>query len=150
MAGEALFKLGTWSSALISAASTATNATTSASNALDTYITGTNEASYPLLDFQLLANFSVAPTENTTVDLYVILSDGTNYSVAPETGAGGFKQQYLGSFVLNNATGDQYSYIMGAPNLDPKGKFVLFNNATGQTGTLTLKARARTFVGAAA
>ena len=79
-------------------------------------------------------NYSSAPTANGTVELYARLLNiqSTNDMTAPDSN---FQQVFLGSFPLNDATGNQYS-VLEADLLNTKSnqvyEFYLYNNA-GQT-----------------
>jgi hypothetical protein len=104
------------------------------------------EELYPLLDFHLdISAAATAPTENATVDLYRIAN--ANSAAAP-TPAGSYKQQYVGSFVLNDQTGAQDYYIFGVANVDANDTFITQNNS-GQTLTYLVAVRTRTIAPAA-
>lgn len=83
-------------------------------------------------DFELVVTFGVAPTLDTTVDLYLVRSaDGTNYedgdaSVRPAAEA------FVGSFQLRAVTTAQRMIIRDVPMPPGLWKAVILNNGTGQ------------------
>lgn len=140
MTGEAINVTGTWAT-IQAAASTATGAFSAGSRtAISAALTTGSEADYPLLDLQL--NVSVGtPTENGLVHVYRrSKGDGTNESPAP---AGSFAQEYVGSFVIDNATG--YYYLYGIPNFDKNATYYLYNADGTATLTIALAARGRSY-----
>lgn len=99
----------------------------------------TTEDDYPLLDFRV--NVSVGtPVAGDTVDIYRRPGDGTNQAPAPQTAD--YLHQYVGSVVLDNATG--YYYLYGVANPDPNDSYYMVNNG-GATLTIALDVRGRTY-----
>ena len=94
-----------------------------------------NEQKYPLLDFRVSA--SAVGTVNQTFDIYRRPSDGSNPAPAPSDT---YLQQYVGSAVVNAATGSYYLY--GVSNVDPADSYYVMNN-TGITQTCVLNGRTR-------
>jgi hypothetical protein len=82
----------------------------------------------------LLANFSVAPTANTSVNLYLRLLDvqGTNDGTVPDAN---FQHTYVGSFPLNDSTVAQYITIdIGLPNAYTSQQYEFYvENQSGQS-----------------
>jgi len=142
MANEAIVKLGTTKTLEASGAAVANAAMSAATGA--PYSIAADGASYPDADFVLAAAFDVAPTVNSTIDLYAqeLDIDGTNDAVAPTTT---YKQRYIGSFVVEAQTAMQYLKIR-AYDVPLIGNYYLHNNATGQTMAAgwTLKVTPRT------
>ena len=97
-----------------------------------------NEDLYPLLDFKLDITVGT-PTADTTVDLYRRPSDGTDQQPIPATD---YLHEYVGSFVLDNAT-DEY-YLYGIPNPDPNDTYYALNNSGAQI-TFSVLVRGRTY-----
>ena len=78
--------------------------------------TWTNDDDAVRASVTLLANFSVAPTANTSVNLYLRLLDvqSTNDGTVPDAN---FQHTYVGSFPLNDSTVAQYITIdISLPN----------------------------------
>ncbi len=99
------------------------------------------EAAYPLLDLQLIVS-SGTSIENETVSVYRRpKADGTNQAPVP---AGDYKQQFVGTFVLDGSSGTEYYYIFGLPNVDEHATYYLFNDGV-PTLELALGARGRTY-----
>ena len=142
MANEAIVKLGTIKTLESSGASVANAVMSLATTA--TYGIVADGASYPDADFVLSATFGVAPTINTTIDLYAqeLDIDGTNDAQAPTTT---YKQRYIGSFVVNAVTTAQHLKVH-AYDVPLVASYYLHNNATGQTMSTgwTLKVTPRT------
>lgn len=92
-------------------------------------------------DLMVKANFSVAPTVNTSIDLYLVRQNGAGtpiYEDASVTGPILARNGYVGSLVLRAVTGDQIAIITDVP-LPPRGhKWLAYNNGTGQTATVTV------------
>lgn len=141
MANEATIVKGSYAQ-LIASEAEADGAFSTISAALNTILTDGSEA-YPLLDFKLDVT-SGTPTENGAVDLYRVPYDGTDQAPTP---AGSYLEQYVGSFVLDNAS-DEY-FIYGVPNVDENDKFIWQNNDGSVTLTCTLYVRGRTVAPAA-
>ena len=104
MANEGVVVLGTTKTLEANGASIANAAMRQADDA--TYGISADGASYPDADFVLNVTFAVAPTVNTTIDLYAqeLDIDGTADAAAPTTT---YKQRYIGSFVVLNTTAAQ-------------------------------------------
>lgn len=83
--------------------------------------TWVNDDDAPQASVVLLANFSVAPTANSSINLYLRPLDiqSTNDSTVPDAN---FQHVYAGSFPLNDSTVAQYINI----------QIALPNNATSQ------------------
>lgn len=128
-----------WALAHLETAQNAASVGNNAANLSSAVENGTSLAVY--VDFHILANFSVAPTANSTIDLYTVEQDGTNYEDGSATGPILPANGYIGSLLLRNVTGDQRAkirdYIGRAPARD--FKVLVVNNATGQTATITVK-----------
>ena len=143
MANEAIVKLGTIKTLESSGASVANAAMSLATTA--TYGIVADGASYPDADFVLSATFGVAPTVNTTIDLYAqeLDIDGTSDAQVPTTT---YKQRYIGSFVVNAVTTAQ-PLKLRADDVPLVASYYLHNNATGQTMSAgwTLKVTPRTY-----
>lgn len=78
--------------------------------------TWTNDDDAPQATVVLLANFSVAPTANTSVNLYLrpLNIQSTNDQEIPD---GNFQHTFVGSFPLNDVTTAQYiSISISLPN----------------------------------
>ncbi len=139
---DAIVKYGTPKTLEASGASVANNTIAQADDA--NYSIAADGAYAPDAEFVLAVAFSVAPTQNTTIDLYVSEQniDGTNDAQAPTTT---YRQKYVGSFVVNNVTTTQYLRML-AYDVPPDGAYYLHNNGTGQTisSGWTLKVTPRT------
>ena len=142
MANQAIVVLGTTKTLEASGASIANAAMSLATTS--TYGIVADGASYPDADFVLSVTFGVAPTINTTIDLYAqeLDIDGTSDAAAPTTT---YKQRYIGSFVVNAVTTAQPLKIR-AYDVPLVASYYLHNNATGQTMSAgwTLKVTPRT------
>lgn len=96
--------------------------------------TWTNDDDAPMASVTLLANFSVAPTANTSVNLYLRLLDvqGTNDGTVPDAN---FQHTYVGSFPLNDSTIAQYITIdIGLPNSVTSQQYEFYvENQSGQS-----------------
>lgn len=140
--GDAIVKYGTQKTLEAGGASAANNTMVQADDA--TYVIASDGNNAPDAEFALAVAFSVAPTQNTTIDLYVAEQniDGTNNGQAPTIT---YKQKYVGSFVVNNVTTTQYLRLL-AYDVPPGGAYYLHNNGTGQTMSAgwTLKVTPRT------
>ncbi len=133
---------GSYASAISSEAK-ADGAFSSVSSDVATVITDSTQQTYPLLDFKLELT-TTTPTENGQVHLYRIPGDATDTAPTP---AGSYKQQYVGSFTLDNALDDYYLY--GVANIDPNDAFILENDDGTATLTWILHMRSRTTTPAA-
>lgn len=82
----------------------------------------------------ILANFSVAPTANTSINLYAKLDNiqGTNDQDVPNAN---FQHTYLGSFPLNDVTTAQYINIgISLPNAYSSQEYIFYiENQSGQS-----------------
>jgi hypothetical protein len=82
----------------------------------------------------LLCNFSVAPTANSSLNLYVRLLNvqSTNDSTVPDAN---FQHRYVGSFPLNDSTVAQYITIdIGLPNSVTSQQYEFYvENTSGQS-----------------
>ena len=96
--------------------------------------TWTNDDDAVSASVTLLANFSVAPTANTSVNLYLRLLDvqGTNDGTIPDAN---FQHTYVGSFPLNDSTVAQYITIdVGLPNSVTSQNYEFYvENGSGQS-----------------
>lgn len=88
----------------------------------------------PQASMTLLANFSVAPDANSSINLYAKLDniEGTNDQDVPDAN---FQHTYLGSFPLNNATTAQYINIsISLPNTYTSQAYIFYvENKSGQS-----------------
>jgi hypothetical protein len=96
----------------------------------------TNDDDAPMAAFVFTGTYSVAPTANTTVDLYAALQNitSTNDQQAPDAN---FQHTYIGSFPLNDNTSAQYIAIRAAlPNTATSQvyNFYIYNDAGQQLG----------------
>lgn len=87
-----------------SASSSVTNGSFSVSGDITEWV---NDDDAPMASVVLECTYSVAPTANTTVDLFVVLKDiqSTNDQLAPTDN---FQHVYLGAFPVKNVTTAQY------------------------------------------
>ena len=96
--------------------------------------TWTNDDDAVSASVTLLANFSVAPTANTSVNLYLRLLDvqSTNDGTVPDAN---FQHTYVGSFPLNDSTVAQYITIdIGLPNSVTSQQYEFYiENTSGQS-----------------
>ena len=96
--------------------------------------TWTNDDDAPMASVTLLANFSVAPTANTSVNLYLRLLNvqSTNNGTVPDAN---FQHTYVGSFPLNDSTIAQYITIdIGLPNSVTSQQYEFYvENSSGQS-----------------
>lgn len=136
MANESVITKGTYAS-FFTGSGVADGGFPSISAALNGTVTDATEQLFPLLDFKLAVTSGV-PTENATVDLYRVPSDGTDDAPTP---VGAYLQQYVGSFVLDDAGTTEY-YLYGVSNVDDNDKFIVENNS-GATLDFTVSVRAR-------
>lgn len=122
---------------IITSASSTTNASFDSGTRISLSSSGlsANEQLYPLLDFHLsIYSASTAPDENATVDLY-------RFSTSSPTPSGNYKEEYVGSFTLDNLTGSQNYYLYGVPN--NLGDTFITQNNSGVTLSYHLRVRAR-------
>lgn len=94
-------------------------------------------------DWELVGTFSVAPTADTTLDLYLIRSvDGTNYEDGSDT-VRPAAEAFVGSFQVRNVTTSQRMVVRDKPMPPGLYKAILHNNGTGQSldAGWTLKVR---------
>jgi hypothetical protein len=96
--------------------------------------TWVNDDDAPMASVTLLANFSVAPAANTSVNLYLRLLDvqSTNDGTVPDAN---FQHRYVGSFPLNDSTVAQYITIdIGLPNSVTSQQYEFYvENTSGQS-----------------
>ena len=96
--------------------------------------TWTNDDDAPMASVTLLANFSVAPTANTSVNLYLRLLNvqSTNGGTVPDAN---FQHTYVGSFPLNDSTVAQYITMdIGLPNSVTSQQYEFYvENSSGQS-----------------
>lgn len=139
---DAVVKFGTEKVLEANGASIANTAIVQADDAVYGIATDGNYA--PDADFVLSVTFGVAPTVNTTVDLYAqeLDIDGVNDAQAPSAT---YKQHYIGSFIVNADTVTQYLKLR-AFDVPVQANYFLHNNGTGQTinAGWTLKVTPRT------
>lgn len=122
-------KTGTQKTLEANGASCANNAIVTADDA--TYSIAADGSGAPDARFALSVTFSVAPTENSTIDLYAqeLNFDGTNDAQAVEAT---YKPRYICSFAVNNVTTLQ-CLLARAQSVPSDATYVLHNNGTGQT-----------------
>lgn len=104
------------------------------SGAITSAITGytaTDTLDYPDAEFVLAITYATAPTENSTIDLYVRAKNiqSTNHQEAFDST---YKPGFVCSFPLNNVTTKQYIFAKGF-DLPKEGDFYLFANGTTNT-----------------
>ncbi len=96
--------------------------------------TWTNDDDAPVASVTLLANFSVAPTANTNINLYLRLLNvqSTNDADVPDAN---FQHVYAGSFPLNDVTTAQYITIdIVLPNGKTSQEYEFYvENLSGQS-----------------
>lgn len=88
-------------------------------------------ANAPHVDAVLMVTFAIAPTVNTTLDLYAAEQNikSTNDEQVPTTT---YKPKYIGSFTVNAVTTAQYisKFFRNVPR---NAIYSLLNNGTGQS-----------------
>lgn len=134
MANEAKYFAGTPKTLEANGASISNNNVGQADDAA--YSPVSDGAGYLWTKFVFSGAFSVAPTENTTIDFYArpINISSTNDSEVPENGATAFKGPHrLGSVVLNNVTTTQYAEFYFTGTLHSDYEVYPHNAGTGQT-----------------
>jgi len=96
--------------------------------------TWVNDDDAPQASVTLLANFSVAPSANTVINLYLRLLDvqSTNDATVPDAN---FQHFYVGSFPLNDSTVAQYITLdIGLPNGQTSQNYEFYvENKSGQS-----------------
>ena len=96
--------------------------------------TWTNDDDAPQASLTLLCNFSVAPTANSSLNLYARLLgvQSTNDNTVPNAN---FQHRYLGSFPLNDSTVAQYITIdVSLPNTKTSQQYEFYiENKSGQS-----------------
>lgn len=129
MPNEVIVVLGT-TKTLVSSGAALSNNTMSAASAA-TYGVVADGASYPDAVFVLTGAFALAPTVNTTLDLYAreLGIDGTLDAQVPTTT---YRRRYVGSFPVQATTASQ-SISISAVDVPLLAEYYLHNNATGQT-----------------
>jgi len=93
-----------------------------------------NDDDAPMASVTLSANFSVAPTANTGINLYLRLLDvqSTNDATVPDAN---FQHFYVGSFPLNDSTVAQFITIdIALPNGQTSQNYEFYvENKSGQS-----------------
>ena len=96
--------------------------------------TWTNDDDAPMASVTLLANFSVAPTANSSINLYLrpLAVQSTNDGEIPDAN---FQHRYVGSFPLNDVTTAQYITIdISLPNAYTSQQYEFYvENKSGQS-----------------
>ena len=96
--------------------------------------TWTNDDDAVIASVTLSCTFSVAPTANTSLNLYLRLLDvqSTNDNTVPDAN---FQHVYVGSFPLNDSTSAQYITIdIGLPNAYTSQQYEFYiENRSGQS-----------------
>lgn len=96
--------------------------------------TWTNDDDAIMAAITLSCTFSVAPTANTSINLYARLLNiqGVNDATVPDAN---FQQVYVGSFALNDSTVAQYIPIdVGLPNTYTSQQYEFYiENKSGQS-----------------
>lgn len=96
--------------------------------------TWVNDDDAPMASVILLANFSVAPTANSRINLYLRHLDfqSTNDATIPDAN---FQHFYVGSFPLDNNTNAQYIPIdIALPNVETSQNYEFYvENKSGQS-----------------
>lgn len=96
--------------------------------------TWTNDDDAISASVTILANFSVAPTASTSINLYLRLLavQSTNDGTVPDAN---FQHTYVGSFPLNDSTVAQYITIdIGLPNTKANQTYEFYvENKSGQS-----------------
>lgn len=128
--GAAIEFFGTQDTLGTSSAAVANNAFSIAGD-LSTW---TNDDDAIMASVVLTCTFSVAPTANSSVNLYARLLDvsGTNDATVPDAN---FQHVYVGSFPLNDGTSAQYIPIdIGLPNTSTSQQYEFYiENKSGQS-----------------
>jgi len=127
MSNNAVVRFGTTQTLVASGAALANNTMSAASAAYDLRTAG---GGFPDGDLVATLTFAVAPTLNSTVDVFAreLDIDGTLDAQVPTTT---FRQRYVGSFVVNNVATAQ-TLLLRANDLPTHAEYHLHNNATGQ------------------
>ena len=96
--------------------------------------TWTNDDDAPIASVTLLANFTVAPAANDSINLFIrpLNSVSTNDGDVPDAN---FQHMYVGSFPLNDVTTAQYITIsISLPNYKTSSEYEFYiENTTLQT-----------------
>lgn len=96
--------------------------------------TWVNDDDSPTASVVLLANFAVAPTANTVINLFLrpLAVQSTNDSTVPDAN---FQDVYVGSFPLNDSTVAQYiSKVISLPNTKTSQNYEFYvENKSGQS-----------------
>lgn len=107
MANEAILSVGT-TLTLEASGAVITNGSIVAAN--DAGRASSDNAGYPLGEFRLAIEVTgTAPTAGAVINLYERKTDGTNAAPVP---AGTYKHDYIGTFIVDPATGTQYLYLI--------------------------------------
>lgn len=102
-------------------------------------LTTGDEADYAKLDMMLTHSAGSTPAVNELVHVFRrSKADGTNESPVPSST---FRQEHVGSFVLQALAAPQYYYLYGITNEDKNATYYLMNDAASATMTLALSAR---------
>jgi len=127
---DAIHKFGTQDTLGTSSSAVADTAFSVAAD-LSTWV-NTDDA--PMASVTILANFSVAPTANTVLNLYLRMLNvqSTNDNDVPDAN---FQQTYVGSFPLNDVTTAQYITIdISLPNTKTSQNYEFYvENQSGQS-----------------
>ncbi len=90
-----------------------------------------------VLEGELLWSYAIAPTVSTRIDLFILYAvDGTNYEEGG-VGAAPIKSLALSFTVIADTNAHRAHFALDLIHPFPF-KVILFNNATGQTATVTL------------
>jgi len=96
--------------------------------------TWTNDDDAPMASVTALIDYAVAPSANTSVNLYVRLlnTQSTNDNEIPDAN---YQHKFVGSFPVNDVTTNQYITIdIGLPNSKTSQEYEFYiENRTGQT-----------------
>lgn len=136
MAGEAIQVTSAWWAGIGSSAPGNGALDTGARTAASASGISANEQKYELHDFECVITAGT-PTANTTIDLYRI----PNGNAAGRTPSPAYLHEYIGSFVLDAATGSYYIY--GVAVGDPDDTYITQNNG-GAALTYNVNQRTRT------
>lgn len=128
MANEAKFVYGSQATLEANGGSIASGAIGTAD---DLSYSTTQTADFPDAVFALMVNYSVAPTADKSIDLFLVPQDIDSTNDAQDVTTT-FLRYFYGAFVPKAQTGAQYIYLE-AFNIPKGAKAMLYNNATGQT-----------------
>lgn len=141
MSGELTVVRGTQKTLESAGASTASGSVSAAATA--TYGTDADGAAFPDVELAVMVNFATGITVGSVAVYAQPLDiDGTNDAPAPEATR---PTRFIGSFQPKySTTGAQYHEII-ARNVPKLANYYLYNAATGQPFTWTLKATPRSY-----